>query len=46
MFRLIHQLSYFKPVMNKHLDILKNITTSIDTDLELYQKEFDQWLDQ
>ena len=30
--------------MNRHLDILKNITTSIDTDLELYQKEFDKAL--
>ena len=30
--------------MNRHLDILKNITTSIDKDLELYQKEFDKAL--
>ena len=30
--------------MSRHLDILKNITTSIDTDLELYQKEFDKAL--
>ncbi len=30
--------------MNQNMDILKNITTSINTDLELYQKEFDRAL--
>ena len=30
--------------MNQHLDILKKITSSINTDLKLYQKEFDKAL--